>query len=250
MSALPSAFDVSLPAALDARYRRPGGRQHRYLFAGRCQRQCLANLHPGRRQYSDLVRSGQHRCGPRRQNRSIRPAADRADQQRRHGFHQFLGRGRRQRDSNHPDRSKRGPGQRRPGRAGGTVNAGDAGIGAAGNINIAARTVVGLSNIQFGGTSTGVPAQISNAGASLGRLGRGEQCDQYLDRRGDQQYRRTGRGGAAFAGRGLVARRLCDRARRGELQARRHRVLEAAKDPGAIRDCHSGVMRGAEDTRL
>ncbi|MGO9037842.1 MAG: filamentous haemagglutinin family protein [Steroidobacteraceae bacterium] len=49
----------------------------------------------------------------------------------------------------------------------GTVNAGDAGIGAAGNINIAARTVVGLSNIQFGGTSTGVPAQISNAGASL-----------------------------------------------------------------------------------
>jgi hypothetical protein len=49
----------------------------------------------------------------------------------------------------------------------GTVNAGDAGIGAAGNINIAARSVVGLDNIQFGGTSTGVPAQVSSIGASL-----------------------------------------------------------------------------------
>jgi filamentous hemagglutinin len=49
----------------------------------------------------------------------------------------------------------------------GTVNAGDAGIGAAGNINIAAREVVGLDNIQFGGTSTGVPSQVSNIGASL-----------------------------------------------------------------------------------
>ena len=49
----------------------------------------------------------------------------------------------------------------------GTVNAGDAGIGAAGNINIAARSVVGVSNINFGGTSTGVPALISSLGASL-----------------------------------------------------------------------------------
>jgi filamentous hemagglutinin len=49
----------------------------------------------------------------------------------------------------------------------GTVNAGDAGIGAAGNINIAARSVIGLDNIQFGGTATGVPAQISSLGASL-----------------------------------------------------------------------------------
>jgi filamentous hemagglutinin family protein len=49
----------------------------------------------------------------------------------------------------------------------GTVNAGDAGIGAAGNINIAARSVIGLDNIQFGGTATGVPAQISSIGASL-----------------------------------------------------------------------------------
>jgi filamentous hemagglutinin len=49
----------------------------------------------------------------------------------------------------------------------GTVNAGDAGIGAAGNINIAAASVLGVSNINFGGTATGVPAQISSVGASL-----------------------------------------------------------------------------------
>jgi len=49
----------------------------------------------------------------------------------------------------------------------GTVNAGDAGIGAAGNINIAAQQVIGLDNINFGGTATGVPAQVSSLGASL-----------------------------------------------------------------------------------
>jgi filamentous hemagglutinin len=49
----------------------------------------------------------------------------------------------------------------------GTVNAGDAGIGAAGNINIAAASVIGVSNINFGGTATGVPAQVSSIGASL-----------------------------------------------------------------------------------
>ncbi len=49
----------------------------------------------------------------------------------------------------------------------GTVNAGDAGIGAAGNINIAAASVLGVTNINFGGTATGVPAQISSVGASL-----------------------------------------------------------------------------------
>ena len=49
----------------------------------------------------------------------------------------------------------------------GTVNAGDAGIGAAGNINIAALQVIGLNNIQFGGSATGVPAQVGNLGASL-----------------------------------------------------------------------------------
>jgi len=49
----------------------------------------------------------------------------------------------------------------------GFVNAGDAGIGAAGNLNIAAQQVLGLGNIQVGGTSTGVPAETSNLGASL-----------------------------------------------------------------------------------
>ncbi len=49
----------------------------------------------------------------------------------------------------------------------GTVNAGDAGIGAAGNINIAAQSVIGVTNINFGGTATGVPAVVSNVSASL-----------------------------------------------------------------------------------
>ncbi len=49
----------------------------------------------------------------------------------------------------------------------GTVNAGDAGIGASGNITIAALHVLGLDNIQFGGTATGVPAQVSDIGVSL-----------------------------------------------------------------------------------
>jgi filamentous hemagglutinin len=49
----------------------------------------------------------------------------------------------------------------------GSVNAGDAGIAAAGNINIAAVTVTGVANISFGGTATGVPALVSNLTASL-----------------------------------------------------------------------------------
>jgi hypothetical protein len=49
----------------------------------------------------------------------------------------------------------------------GSVNAGDAGIGAAGNINIAAVTVTGASNINFGGTATGVPAAVGNIAASV-----------------------------------------------------------------------------------
>jgi filamentous hemagglutinin len=49
----------------------------------------------------------------------------------------------------------------------GTVDAGDAGIGAAGNINIAAAHVIGVDNINFGGTATGVPSDLSSLGASL-----------------------------------------------------------------------------------
>lgn len=49
----------------------------------------------------------------------------------------------------------------------GTVNAGDAGIGSAGNLNIAASSVAGLDNISVGGTSTGVPPQASGIAAAL-----------------------------------------------------------------------------------
>jgi filamentous hemagglutinin family protein len=49
----------------------------------------------------------------------------------------------------------------------GTVNAGDAGIGASGNINIAAAHVIGVLNINFGGAATGVPSDLSGLGASL-----------------------------------------------------------------------------------
>lgn len=52
----------------------------------------------------------------------------------------------------------------------GEVNAGEAGIGAAGNLNIAAQTVVGADNIQVGGVSTGVPAS-GNAALSAGLTG-------------------------------------------------------------------------------
>ncbi len=49
----------------------------------------------------------------------------------------------------------------------GTVNAGDAGIGAAGDVNIAAAHVIGIDNINFGGTAVGVPSDVSGLGASL-----------------------------------------------------------------------------------
>ena len=50
----------------------------------------------------------------------------------------------------------------------GEVNAGDAGIRAAGNLNIAALRVVGADNIRAGGISTGVPAtQVAGVGAGL-----------------------------------------------------------------------------------
>jgi filamentous hemagglutinin len=49
----------------------------------------------------------------------------------------------------------------------GEVNAGDAGIGSAGNINIAAPIVVGVDNIQVGGVSTGVPTDTGGLAAGL-----------------------------------------------------------------------------------
>ncbi|HVN44296.1 MAG TPA: filamentous hemagglutinin family protein [Steroidobacteraceae bacterium] len=49
----------------------------------------------------------------------------------------------------------------------GFVNAGDAGISAAGNANIAAQKVLGVDNIQVAGTATGVPPETSGISASL-----------------------------------------------------------------------------------
>jgi len=54
----------------------------------------------------------------------------------------------------------------------GEVNAGDAGIGAAGNLNIAAARVVGANNIQVGGIATGVPVA-DTGGLSAGLVGAG-----------------------------------------------------------------------------
>ncbi len=49
----------------------------------------------------------------------------------------------------------------------GFVNAGDAGISSAGDLNIAAAAVVGADNIQVGGIATGVPVDTGGLGASL-----------------------------------------------------------------------------------
>ena len=49
----------------------------------------------------------------------------------------------------------------------GTINAGDAGIGAAGNITLAALHVLGVDNISFGGNAVGVPPLVSNIGVTL-----------------------------------------------------------------------------------
>jgi hypothetical protein len=49
----------------------------------------------------------------------------------------------------------------------GIVNASDAGIGSAGNLNIAAATVLGANNINVGGTATGVPSPTNSLAAGL-----------------------------------------------------------------------------------
>jgi len=49
----------------------------------------------------------------------------------------------------------------------GIVNASDAGIGSAGNLNIAAQTVLGANNINVGGTATGVPSPTNSLAAGL-----------------------------------------------------------------------------------
>ena len=53
----------------------------------------------------------------------------------------------------------------------GVVDAGDAGIRSTGNLNIAANAVLNASNIQVGGTSSGVPSAPPVAAPNLGALG-------------------------------------------------------------------------------
>jgi hypothetical protein len=52
----------------------------------------------------------------------------------------------------------------------GVVNAGDAGIGSAGNLSVAATAVIGADNIQVGGLSTGVPT-VQTGGLAAGLTG-------------------------------------------------------------------------------
>ena len=72
----------------------------------------------------------------------------------------------------------------------GVINAGDAGIGSAGNIYLGAQQVIGASNINFGGVATGIP---STATASFGGLagisnfqGAAQAADQATGSLGNQ----------------------------------------------------------------
>lgn len=53
----------------------------------------------------------------------------------------------------------------------GVINAGDAGIGSAGNLTIAATAVIGADNIQVGGASVGVPTDTGGLSAGLAGVG-------------------------------------------------------------------------------
>ncbi len=53
----------------------------------------------------------------------------------------------------------------------GVINAGDAGIGSAGNLTIAATAVIGADNIQVGGVAAGVPTDTGGLGAGLAGVG-------------------------------------------------------------------------------
>jgi filamentous hemagglutinin len=67
----------------------------------------------------------------------------------------------------------------------GEINAGEAGIRSAGNINLGALLIVGADNITAGGTTSGVPA-VSSSGlsmtpASTSNPGAGSQGDKLAD---------------------------------------------------------------------
>ncbi|MES1195338.1 MAG: filamentous hemagglutinin family protein [Steroidobacter sp.] len=72
----------------------------------------------------------------------------------------------------------------------GTVDAGDAGIGASGNIIVAAAKVQGAENINFCGQASGVPAATSGVGVSLaGASQTGGSNDKNVDKSIDESTR-------------------------------------------------------------
>ena len=108
----------------------------------------------------------------------------------------------------------------------GVVNADDAGI-VAGNLTIAATAVLGANNITVSGTSVGVPVTVTGLGASFaGASSTGRDLERCRESRrrefGDQQHAGGRRGDQ-------LARGVRHGSRRGQLQGRRHGVLEAAK---------------------
>ncbi|MFT0137771.1 filamentous hemagglutinin family protein [Alcanivoracaceae bacterium MT1] len=72
----------------------------------------------------------------------------------------------------------------------GTVNAGDAGIRVAGNLNVAAYRVVNVDNIEVGGESTGLPPVIS---VNVGALTAASQAAGSAQRAAEEVTRRTPR---------------------------------------------------------
>ncbi|MEJ0099946.1 MAG: filamentous hemagglutinin family protein [Pseudomonadota bacterium] len=105
----------------------------------------------------------------------------------------------------------------------GFVNAGDAGIGASGNLNIAAQTVVGLDNIQVGGVSTGVPR---GSGGCWCVTVRRDQCRQQRNRRRQGRCRRRRDTHQCTHGADRIELAGCvpGRFRRRGLQGERHQV--------------------------
>ncbi len=65
----------------------------------------------------------------------------------------------------------------------GEVNAGDAGIGASGNINIAAARVIGADNIDIGGVAIGVP--VADSGGFSGGLTGGDSASSAVNKASD-----------------------------------------------------------------
>lgn len=65
----------------------------------------------------------------------------------------------------------------------GEVNAGDAGIGASGNINIAAARVIGADNIEVGGVSVGVP--LADSGNFTGGFSGSESTSNAINKASD-----------------------------------------------------------------